>query len=192
MATGTLSAEEIRGPARRLVRHLLRGCPDCAVAFGLAAGWRAGRLPLFHYEARVNRGIRRTIEGWQGRKVERERAEALIAEVRKLRRDDPEFGIALLEEALRRVEKAVASSSGSGPRGEGLACEIHTERANLLRLLGRHLEAEAAFQAGLEAWQADIGRAEALLNLGDLYGSFLIDRRRFTEADGLQSLATGL
>jgi len=173
MASGTLSTEEIRGPGRQLVRHLLRGCPDCAVAFGLAAGWRAVTrpLPLFHYEARVNSGIRQTMEDWRGREV----AKALIAEARKLRREDPEFGIEVLEEALRRV----------GMAGESLACEIHTERANLLRLLGRHREAELAFQAAIRCRQKGVGAAETLLNLGDQYGSFLIARRRFGEADGL-------
>ncbi len=61
MAEGSISIEEIRGPARRLVCHLLRGCRDCAIAFGRVAGLPAdsrGAVPLFHYDLPVDRGIR--------------------------------------------------------------------------------------------------------------------------------------
>lgn len=187
MASGVLSADEIRGPARQLVRHLLRGCPDCAIVFGLAAGWQVDRLPLFRYEAHVTRAIRLSMEVRSKKLVERRCATALLAEARTLRREDPEFGIQLLGEALGRLE--AHQSSACSPIGEAhlgdLVCEIHTERANLLRLLGRHQEAEFAFRAAIGCSREGDGAVEALLNLGDCYGSFLIDRRRFGEADRL-------
>ncbi len=117
--------------------------------------------------------------------MERKRAAALVEEARKLRRDDPDLGLDLLDEALRRMPKAGGFCDDDEAQGDDLSCEIHTERANLLRLLGRHPEAEQAFGAALGAWQVDGGSAEALLHLGDPYGSFLIGRRRFAEADRL-------
>ncbi|HEV7670633.1 MAG TPA: hypothetical protein VGS22_19100 [Thermoanaerobaculia bacterium] len=196
MAAETFSTEEIRGAARRLVRHLLRGCPDCAITFGQVAGLPAvtGTPPLFHYEVPVDRGILRALRDGRngdagavdhGKTFERELAAALLEEARKLRRDDPQTGLELLDEALREMPAAGAFCADGEAPGDDLACEIHAERANLLRLLGRHPEAEQAFQAALGAWQEGARSAEALLHLGDLYGSFLIARRRFAEADRL-------
>ena len=196
MAKGTLTAEEIRGSGRQLVRHLLRGCPDCAVAFGLGAGLPASTepFPLFFYQAQVDRAIRLAMQAWRDGVVasakprsekafERERAKALIAEAQKLRREDPQAGLELLDEALRRAQKAEPSFIEDDEHPAELACEIHTDRANLFRLLGRHLEAELAFQSALAAWSEELGDPDALLHLGDLYGSFLLARRRFAEAD---------
>ncbi len=197
MAAGPLSVEEIRGAARRLVRHLLRGCRDCAIAFGQVAGLPAvsREAPLFYYETPVSRGIRGALldlrEGTlgtgehTGKNLEREQASALIEEARKLRRNDPEEGLELLDEALLRMPPAGGFCDDGEEQGDNLACQIHTERANLLRLLGRYPEAEQAFQAALGAWQEGGGSTEALLHLGDLYGSFLLGRRRFAEADRL-------
>lgn len=198
MAAGTLSSAELRCEGRSLVLHLLGGCPDCAVTFGLAAGLPevTHKLHDFHYDVPVKRGLRRTMEDWRAavaagttlttkESYERERAKALIAEARKLRRDDPEVAMELLDEALRRATMADSDFADGEAAAEGISCEIHTERANLFRLLGRYPEAEFAFQTALGCRQEGVGAAEQLLNLGDQYGSFLIDRRRFGEADGM-------
>lgn len=190
MAAGTLTAEEVRGAGRQLVRNVLRGCPGCAAEFGVAAGLPAATPPvaLFHYDAYIARAIRLALENWrkgalapQATTFEGDRAAALIAEARKLRRDDPAAGLELLDEALRCAQNAEAIEDE--PRSADFACEIYTERANLFRLLGRHREAEHAFRSALAAWNEEAGHPDALLSLGDLYGSFLLDRRRFAEAD---------
>ncbi|MEP7010485.1 MAG: hypothetical protein ABJC13_09205 [Acidobacteriota bacterium] len=195
MAAGPLSAGEIRGAARQLVRHLLRGCRDCAIAFGRVAGLPAvtHEVPLFYYDKPVDLGIRGALKDLRAgtlgtgeyteKTLEREQAAALIEEAQNLRRDDPEEGLELLDWAL-----LLPRADGFCDEGEAqgdLSCEIHAERANLLRLLGRHSEAEQAFDAALVAWQVDGGSAEALFHLGDPYASFLLGRRRFAEADRL-------
>ncbi len=114
-----------------------------------------------------------------------ERARALIAEARQLRRDEPEGALDLLDQALALARLAAASCPEGESRGDDLACEIHAERGNLYRLLGQHRQAELAFQAALSAWSETLGDPAALLHLGDLYGSFLVARRRFAEADAL-------
>lgn len=195
LATRKLPASEIRDVGHRFVRHLLRGCPTCAVTLGKVAGMRevVPVLPSFRYDFPVVSGIRNAMRTWRGEQTtadprplksfEQERSAALLAEARELRRDNPRAAIGLLEEALRHKVLADASRVADESGLENLAVEIHTERGNIFRLLGQHPEAELAFQTALAAWEQASGSAEALLNLGDLYGSLLIDLRRFAEAD---------
>src|SRR6185295_870556 len=195
LVTRKLPEGEKRDVGHRFVRHLLRGCPTCAATLGKVAGMRevVPVLPSFRYDFPLASGIRNAMRTWRGEQTtadprplksfEQERSAALLAEARELRRDNPRAAIRLLEEALRRNVLADAGRMAGEAGGENLAVEIHTERGNIFRLLGQHPEAELAFQAALTAWEQASGCSEALLNLGDLYGSLLIDLRRFAEAD---------
>jgi tetratricopeptide (TPR) repeat protein len=183
MLHGTLTGERLR----YVVRHFLRGCPECVRTLGPQV---MALLGPDHFVPRRQRTLTGPKIAPLARIAHTETTpansayrefEELLRRCRALRHDHPSK---LLELAERLVQ--IASTMNPGAYGQAATkdyqCKAWVEMANAYRICDRHTEAEASLREAAKCF-AEGSQSELLeARMLEIRASLLGDRREFAQA----------
>ncbi|HEY6321672.1 MAG TPA: hypothetical protein VJA16_08965 [Thermoanaerobaculia bacterium] len=205
LVRGTLSG----AGRRRLVTHLLRGCPRCArlLAPAIALTPRTppapqAQLPADGYERPVARACAAAVRRFREIRSERQavavagmaeigprrllRIETMLAAAWDLRYDEPQEMVRIAELALVAAERLELEKDRYG-RAEvaDVRARVWAELANAYRVTDDLSRAEQAMRWAVACLHGGSGDPWLLARVADLVASLLAEQRRFADAGEL-------